>query len=115
MLATPFISQGLHHAKSEGNVVAGADFGEVAGVGASQLCRFLLPFAAKNWQLPGFADQFYTTFKTVDGNISAAVYDAQEFETDPTTGQQVVRLRLDVGALPASVQIFFESHHSAGR
>ena len=115
MLTTPFVPNGLHHAVSEGDIIAGIDYGEVAGAGAAQLCRFLLPFERKNWLLPGFQEQFYVIFKSNDGNITDCVPDAIPFETDPSGLFQIARLRLDVSALPASVQIWFESHHSAGR
>jgi hypothetical protein len=114
-LQTTEIPSGLHHAKSEGAVIIGNGFGEVSGVGAAQLCRFLLPFEDRVTEPPGFEDQFYVTFKSVDSNISAAALDAQQFETDPTTGRQIVRLRLDVNALPAIVQVIFEAHQSVGR
>ena len=114
-LTTPLVQAGLHHAVSSGDIVAGAGFGEVAAIGANQLCRFLLPFDEKNWRLPGFAPQFYVFFKSIDGNVTNAIFDAQEFEADVSGDFQVARLRLDVAALPAQVQVWFEAHHSAGR
>lgn len=114
-LTTNLISEGLHHALAAGDVVAGAGFGEVAGVGAGQLIQFLLPFDPAIASRVGFEDQFYVTCRSIDGNITAAVPDAVPFTTDPTTGLQIARLNVDVAALPANVNILFESHHSAGR
>ena len=114
-LPTTLIPSGIYHSQAEGDVVAGAGFGEVAGVGPNQLCRFLLPYPEAITDPPGFQDQVYVIFKTNDGNISDATLDAVQFETDPTTGLQVIRLLLDVDALPANIQANFEAHQSAGR
>lgn len=114
-LATTLVPSGLHHAVSQGNVVAGAGFGEVAGAGAAQLCRFLLPYPRAEWSRPGFEDQLYVVVKSLDGNVTNAVLDAQALEPDPGGELQIARLRLDVAALPADVQIWFEAHHSTGR
>lgn len=114
-LTTNLIAEGLHHALSEGNIVAGAGFGEVAGAGAGQLCQFLLPFDPAIVSRVGYADQFYVVFQSLDGNVTAADPDAVPFTTDPTTGLSIARLLLDVTALPANVRVHFESHHSTGR
>lgn len=114
-LVTNLIADGLHHALAAGDVVAGAGFGEVAGVGAAQLIQFLLPYEQEITARVGFEDQFYVTCRSTDGNITAAVPDAVPFATDPVTGLQIARLLVDVAALPANVSILFESHHSAGR
>ncbi len=114
-LVTSLIDEGLHHALAVGDIIAGAGFGEVAGPGAGVLMRLLLPFSEEVFDKVGFEEQFYTTFQSLDGNVSAVSMDVTEFETDPSTGQQIIRFRLDVGALPATVDILLESHHSEGR
>jgi len=114
-LTTSLVPSGIHHSRASGNILAGAGFGEVAGVGAAQLCRFLLPYPAEISDLPGFQDQFYINFQSTDGNVTAASLDAQQFETDPATGLPVVRFRLNIAGLPAAVDVLFEAHHSAGR
>lgn len=114
-LTTNLIPNGLHHSLSQGDIIAGAGFGEVGAAAANQLCQFLLPYSREITDREGFEDQFYVLFETLDGNVTAASPDAVPFATDPGTGLQIARLRLDVAALPASVKIIFESHHSAGR
>lgn len=114
-LATTLIAEGLHHALAEGDIVAGAGFGEVAGAGTNVLMRLLLPFSEEVFDKVGFEEQFYTFFASRDGNITTVAMDGTEFETDPSTGLQIIRFRLDIAALPASVYILLESHHSEGR
>lgn len=115
MIPTTLVPSGIHHAQALGSVVVGPNFGEVPAVGANQLMRLLLPFKKEIYTMPGFQDQVYVIPKSMDGNITDIRLDAVQFETDPTTGAQILRLRADVAAVPASVDIWVEAHHSAGR
>lgn len=114
-LATNLVANGRHHALAQGNVVAGAGFGEVAAAGDAQIFRLLLPFTEDIFRLPGFEEQCYVTFRSLDGLVTGVVLDAVPFETDPGTGLQILRLNIDVLQLPANVHVLVESHHSAGR
>lgn len=114
-LTTSLIANGLHHSLASGNVVAGAGFGEVAGIGAGQLIQFLLPYPREIFDRVGFQDQFYVTVKSLDGNVTSAVPNATQFADDPATGLQIARLDIDVIELPANIEVLFEAHHSSGR
>ncbi len=116
-LSVALVPQGLHHAITSGQItVAGVPgYGEVAAVAANQLMKLLLPFQKEVTDKIGYREQFYILAKSFDGSVTDVRLDATEFETDPTTGQSVVRLRVDMAAAPGNVEIWLESHHSAGR
>lgn len=114
-MAMEMIDSGLHHAKSTGTLSAGAANGQIAAPGANVLLKLTLPFSPKVWNYPGAANQTYVHFRSLDGNVSNVVLDATQFETDVTTGQPVLRLRVDALALPATVECAVEVHHSIGR
>lgn len=113
-IAMAMIDSGLHHCKSSGTLTAGAADGEVAAAGANQLLKLTLPFSTKVWNPPGSEDQTYVEFQSLDGNVTNCVLDATQFEV-AASGKPVLRLRVDVAALPASVNIQVEDHHSIGR
>lgn len=111
---------GLHHAHTTGSVTAPQGegepgYGEVAAVGADELLLLPLPFKKEVYDKVGFEEQFYILAKSLDGNISSITLDATEFEADPDTGAPILRLRVTSTALPGLVEIWLESHHSAGR
>ena len=113
------VASGRQHAISSGTLSAGAASGEIAGPGTNQLLLLRLPFAAAVWA-PGRSaqqaqDQTYVSFKSLDGNVTNVTLDATQFATDATTGQPVLRLRVDAVALPATVECQVETHHSVGR
>lgn len=116
-LTVALVPNGLHHAVTSGtitvNVVPG--YGEVAAIGANQLLKLLLPFAREVIDKVGYQEQFYVLVKLLDASVTAVVLDAQQFETDPVTGQSVLRLRVDIAADPGNVLLWLESHHSTGR
>jgi hypothetical protein len=105
-----------HHALAQGSITAGAGNGEVAGVGANQLMTLVLPFPSYLVRQSSFVDQIYILSKSMDGNVSDIRLDAVPVTIFPnnTLAVATLRLRLDVTALPASVSIWIESHHSAG-
>lgn len=106
-----------HHALAEGSITAGGGNGEVPGAGANQLMTLLLPFPTKQVILNSFVDQIYVLSKSMDGNVTDIRLDAVPVTISPPdspVSAATLRLRLDVTALPASVSIWIESHHSAG-
>ena len=114
-LAVSLVPDGLHHAVTSGTITLGNAYGEVAAVAANQLLKLLLPFEREVINKTGYEEQFYVLTKLIDASVTDVRLDAVEFETDPTTGQSVLRLRVDMAAAPGNVDIWIESHHSTGR
>lgn len=116
-LTTALVPHGLHHAVTGGSITVNAvpGYGEVAALGANQLLKLLLPFARQVIDKVGYQDQFYTLAKLLDASVTDIRLDATQFETDPATGQSVLRLRVDIVAAPGNVLLWLESHHSTGR
>ncbi len=114
-LTVSLVPSGLHHAVTSGTIDIGASYGQVAAVAANQLMKLLLPFEREVYNKPGYQDQVYVVSKLNDASITAIRLDATQFESDPTTGASVLRLRVDVAAVPGDVLIWIESHHSTGR
>lgn len=106
---------GLHHAKTEGLLDIGPGYGQVPALGFGELLKLVLPFKEEIRNKVGYKEQMYVLAKSLDGNVSNIRLDAVQFEVDPATDQTVLRLNVDIIAAPASVQIWIESHHSAGR
>lgn len=104
---------GLHHAQSSGLLTLGAGFGEVAGVGPNQLLRLRLPYEARVYTPAGFEEQFYILAKSIDGSVTDIRLDATQFEYDSVS--PILRLRVDLTAAPAQVEMWLEAHHSVGR
>jgi hypothetical protein len=114
-LTVALVAEGILHSQVSGQITVGAGYGQVAALGANQLLKLLLPYNREVYRLPGFKEQIYVLAKPLDSNVSAIALDATQFENDPATGAQVLRLRVDISAVPASVQIWIEAHHSTGR
>lgn len=116
-LSVSLVPAGLHHAITSGSITVNPvpGYGEVAALGANQLLKLLLPFAPEIINKPGYQEQFYVTAKLLDASVTNVQLDAQQFETDPLTGQSVLRCRVDLAAVPGNVFMLLESHHSAGR
>lgn len=114
-LTAVLVPDGLHHAVTNGSITVGAGYGQVPAVGVNQLLKLLLPFEREVYNKPGYSEQFYCLVKLTDATVTDVRLDATQFETDPTTGASVLRLRVDVAADPANVLIWLESHHSTGR
>jgi hypothetical protein len=114
-LSVVLVPNGLAHAITQGQIDVGPGYGQVPAIGAGQLLKLLLPFGQEIINKPGYEDQFYVLPKPLDANSSNYRLDAVQFETDPTTGQSVLRLLVDITAAPADVQIWLETHHSTGR
>jgi hypothetical protein len=112
-ISTTLVGSGQHHAVATGNVTVGAGYGEVAAAVADSLITFLLPFSPKIFAMPGFEDQLYVTSKSLDGNSTDVRLDA----TPITYGASgpVLRLRIDLTAVPAEIYIQIEANHSTGR
>lgn len=109
------VANGLAHAVTQGQIDVGPGYGQVPALGAAQLLKLLLPFSREIVNKVGYQDQFYVLAKSLDGNVTKFALDATQFETDVATGQSVVRLNVDIVAVPASVEIWLEAHHSTGR
>lgn len=116
-LTASLVPNGLHHAVTSGTITVNPvpGYGEVAAIGANQLLKLLLPFAREIIDKVGYQEQFYILAKLLDASVTAVTLDAVQFETDPVTGQSVVRLRVDLAAAPGNVLLWLESHHSSGR
>jgi len=114
-LTVVLVANGIAHAKAQGQLTTGSGYGTVPGLGANQLLKLLLPFSKEITNKVGYQDQFYVLAAPLDANVTDIRLDATQFETDPTTGQSVLRLRVDINAEPADVQIWMEAHHSTGR
>jgi len=112
-LGTELVPSGYLHARQTGTVTAGAGNGQVTAPGANLLLKVLLPFAPEVHNKPGFQDQCYILAKPLDANITAVSLDAQQFE-DSNAGI-ILRLRVDVGALPAGLQLEINADHSMTR
>jgi hypothetical protein len=112
-ISAALTANGIHHAQALGNVTVGAGSGEVPAIGTNQLMTLPLPFPDRVYLYPGFEDQFYIISKSLDGNVTDVRLDAQQFSY--VNGVPSLRLRMDVAAVPASVNILLEAHHSIGR
>jgi hypothetical protein len=114
-LATSLVPDGRHHAHSTGSIDIGGGFGQVAGTGANQLLRVLLPFDVSLYanDEAGFAAQLYVIASILDSNITAVAKDATDVEF--TTSGAVLRLRVDVVAVPAALGLHIDAAPSAVR
>jgi hypothetical protein len=115
MLNAVLVAKGLHHAETVGQITVGPGPGEVPAIGVAQLLKLPLPFSKGVYKPVGFEDQSYVICQSLDGNVSNIAFDAVQFEYDPVTGQPIARLLVDIAAAPASVELWFEAHHSTGR
>jgi hypothetical protein len=114
MLNAVLVAKGLHHAETTGQITVGPGPGEVPAIGVAQLLKLPLPFADGIYKPVGFEEQSYVICQSLDGNVSNIQFDAVQFEYLPS-GQPVARLLVDITAAPASVELWFEAHHSTGR
>lgn len=114
-LTVSLVPNGLHHGVTSGAIDIGPGYGQVAAIGANQLLKLLLPFAREVIDKVGYEDQLYILAKLLDASVTRVALDAVQFEIDPITRQSVLRLRVDVAAVPGNVLLWLESHHSTGR
>jgi hypothetical protein len=105
--------EGLAHARVDGLLTVGPDFGEVPAVGLDQLVRLRLPYEPRVYVPVGFEEQFYILSKSIDGLVTDIRLDATQFEYDSVS--PILRLRFDLTAAPAQIEMWLEAHHSVGR
>lgn len=115
-ISAELVPGGKQHARTTGSINVGPAKGQVPAIGTNQLLLLPLPFSTKDYanDRTAFEAQFYILAKSLDGNVSDIRLDATPFEYADGVPPNL-RLRVDILASPAAVQIELEAHHSVGR